>query len=253
MLNQAKLIQKFDTVNGTKFHYSISSLDNAKNIILVHGIGLSSRYMLPLAKELSSKYTVYAIDLPGFGKSESQSGADALNVAVNSLQTFIEQNKITDPILIGNSFGCQVIIKYLKQNSSDAPAVLTGPTINTYERNHVMQIIRWLQNLKNEPTKNLSWIPIKDIIECGIVKVFKVLSVAIKDKPEEGLEKLNNRILFLRGDRDAIAPQKWLEFLANKNKSFSVSEFANAGHALNYNSPKSLAIIIDMFIDSESP
>jgi 2-hydroxy-6-oxonona-2,4-dienedioate hydrolase len=248
MTDNTKLSEKEDTIGETTIHYHVSKYHNAKNIILVHGIGLSSRYMLPLAEELSNKYTVYAIDLPGFGKSGRPSGKYELEVLATSLRGFIEQNGIASPVLIGNSFGCQVIIKYLKRYATNTPAILIGPTMNVFERSYIMQMIRWLQNLKNEPTKKLSWILIKDIVGSGVVRVFKAFDLGIKDKPEDGLDRLNNRILFLRGELDPIVPMRWLKFLANKNKSFSVSELPNAGHALNYSSPKPLANIIDKFI-----
>jgi pimeloyl-ACP methyl ester carboxylesterase len=38
-------------------------------VILVHGLGMSSRYMIPLAKHLAPHIRVYAPDLPGFGLS----------------------------------------------------------------------------------------------------------------------------------------------------------------------------------------
>ena len=48
-------------------------------IILVHGLGVSSRYMRPLAELLAAERSVYMIDLPGFGRSEKP--RRALNIA----------------------------------------------------------------------------------------------------------------------------------------------------------------------------
>ena len=36
-------------------------------VALVHGLGVSSRYMAALARELAPFYRVFAVDLPGFG------------------------------------------------------------------------------------------------------------------------------------------------------------------------------------------
>ena len=38
-------------------------------VVLVHGLVVSSRYMVPTAELLAAHYRVYAPDLPGFGKS----------------------------------------------------------------------------------------------------------------------------------------------------------------------------------------
>ena len=48
-------------------------------VVLVHGLVVSSRYMMPLAELLSLHYRVYVPDLPGFGKSDKP--PRALNVA----------------------------------------------------------------------------------------------------------------------------------------------------------------------------
>jgi pimeloyl-ACP methyl ester carboxylesterase len=38
-------------------------------VVLVHGLGLSGRYMLPVAEPLAPRYPVYMPDLPGFSAS----------------------------------------------------------------------------------------------------------------------------------------------------------------------------------------
>jgi 2-hydroxy-6-oxonona-2,4-dienedioate hydrolase len=37
-------------------------------VILVHGMVISSRYMVPTATELAPLCPVYAVDLPGYGR-----------------------------------------------------------------------------------------------------------------------------------------------------------------------------------------
>ena len=48
-------------------------------VVLVHGLGLSGRYMLPVADRLAPRYPVYLPDLPGFG--DSAKPARALDVS----------------------------------------------------------------------------------------------------------------------------------------------------------------------------
>ncbi|HYH36165.1 MAG TPA: alpha/beta hydrolase [Candidatus Saccharimonadales bacterium] len=238
------------TINGARLHYYTKKHGASGTVILVHGIGVSSRYMLPLAEELAKDSTVYAIDLPGFGKSEKPPESPGLDTLADCLYSFIKQGSISSPTLVGNSFGCQIILRLLKRHPDINPdSVLIGPTMNVYERTHTKQIIRWLQNLRHEPARKFSWILIKDIVECGPFRVFKTLDIGIKDKPEAGLDKIRARILFMRGALDPIAPREWLQFLAAKNPLFTIGELPKAGHALNFNSPGPLARIINDFMD----
>lgn len=81
-------------------------------IILLHGWGSSSRVFEYLATSIEKQYTVYRIDLPGFGKSEEPPHAYHLDDYVLFLRTFIEQLEITTPTLLGHSFGGRISIRY---------------------------------------------------------------------------------------------------------------------------------------------
>ena len=60
------------SVNGLRMH-SLVSVDpvsaDVPAVVLVHGSGLSGRYMIPTAQELTTDFRVYVPDLPGFGDS----------------------------------------------------------------------------------------------------------------------------------------------------------------------------------------
>src|SRR5215218_4481513 len=47
-------------------------------LVLVHGIGVASRFMVPIAEVLAPYHRIFAPDLPGFG--ESAKPAHVLNV-----------------------------------------------------------------------------------------------------------------------------------------------------------------------------
>ena len=62
-----------DRVGGLRVHARFSTQtppEDAPPIIPVHGLGVASRSMVPLAKALALGYRVHAPDLPGFGDSE---------------------------------------------------------------------------------------------------------------------------------------------------------------------------------------
>lgn len=95
-----------------KLHKSIQG--NGPLIVLVHGWGFSSLVWTDIAEQLSSRYTVMCIDLPGFGKSEFDSKID-------SLKSFSEAllNEITEPaIIMGWSLG-GLVAQYLAIHHPD--------------------------------------------------------------------------------------------------------------------------------------
>ena len=62
-----KLQYTLTDVNGLRMH-SLTSIDpvsiDAPVIVLVHGSGLSGRYMIPTALELTADFRVYVPDIP---------------------------------------------------------------------------------------------------------------------------------------------------------------------------------------------
>src|SRR4029450_10984023 len=64
-----RLGSRYRTVGGGRMHERYFESEAAPVLVLVHGIGVSSRYFLPTAGRLAERCTVYAPDLPGFGLS----------------------------------------------------------------------------------------------------------------------------------------------------------------------------------------
>jgi pimeloyl-ACP methyl ester carboxylesterase len=71
---------------------SVTMGGNGPPVLLIHGYAESARMWKPLAKELASRFTVIAPDLPGFGNSsipkdniDMKSAAQRVHTAVNSL------------------------------------------------------------------------------------------------------------------------------------------------------------------------
>ncbi len=97
-------------------------------IVILHGWGLSSRVFAPLVVELRKQHmSVYAPDLPGFGDSVIPDRALTLDDYVSFLEAYFKKNRITEPVIIGHSFGGRVALRYtLVHPKSAAALVLTG-------------------------------------------------------------------------------------------------------------------------------
>src|SRR3954464_3082518 len=59
-------------VQGFKIHTWCSAelRKDRPNLVLVHGLGVSAKYLVPTLGELSDQFNVYAPELPGFGRSD---------------------------------------------------------------------------------------------------------------------------------------------------------------------------------------
>ena len=100
-------------IDQMDIHYLVSGEENKETIILLHGWGASTESYLPIYQYFSKHYQVYAIDLPGFGKSSEPKPTFGVSEYANVIIKFCEKLKIYNPILMGHSFGGRVIIKMI--------------------------------------------------------------------------------------------------------------------------------------------
>ncbi len=92
------------TVNKQRIFYtSKRGTPEAPNIILVHGAG-SSHLGWPAELRQLPDYAVYAVDLPGHGRSDPP-GRDNITAYCDSLDAFIAALKLDNVVLIGHSMG----------------------------------------------------------------------------------------------------------------------------------------------------
>jgi pimeloyl-ACP methyl ester carboxylesterase len=79
-------------------------------VVLVHGFTGSKENWLPLMRELAKSYRVIAPDLPGWGESERQPGADYGPVAQSErLAEFLRALPEKPALLVGHSMGGQIV------------------------------------------------------------------------------------------------------------------------------------------------
>lgn len=121
-------------VDGLWMHYRTAgevAIATRPAVVLVHGLVVSSRYMVPTLKRLARDYRVYAPDLPGFGESEKL--PDSLDVPrlSSALSAWMDAVGLKQAALVGNSMGCQVIVHLAARRPELVEqVVLQAPTMD---------------------------------------------------------------------------------------------------------------------------
>jgi pimeloyl-ACP methyl ester carboxylesterase len=124
-------------VDGRRFHarHVGPEVATASPVVCVHGVGVSSRYMVATMAELASTFDVYAIDLPGFGLTDRPPEVlDVVGLA-DALAGWIQAAGVGRPALLANSVGCQIAVDCaLRYPDRVSRMVLVGPTIDPIAR-----------------------------------------------------------------------------------------------------------------------
>lgn len=97
------------TVNGIKINYEQKG--SGSLIVLLHGWGSNIKLFANLIDLLSQKYTVVAMDMPGFGESEEPPSAWCVDDYVDFVIDFLKDYDNKEIMFLGHSFGGRVIIK----------------------------------------------------------------------------------------------------------------------------------------------
>jgi len=98
----------FINIDGLRINYIDEGA--GENVLLLHGWGASIEAMQPITNALKNKYRVLALDLPGFGLSDTPSTAwDSFNYA-DIVKKFIDILSLKEINLIGHSHGGRVSI-----------------------------------------------------------------------------------------------------------------------------------------------
>jgi 2-hydroxy-6-oxonona-2,4-dienedioate hydrolase len=218
------------------------------SILLVHGLGLSSRYMVPTAMELSPDFDVYAPDLPGFGRSGKPDHVLDVGELAAALIAWMDALDLGRVVALGNSFGCQVIARMaILAPGRLERSILAGPTVDPRGRTTWSQAARLLRDVPWEPPSLLP-MNVRDYLACGPGRLWKTCRLALKDAIEEMLPQMRLPTLVVRGARDPIVPQRWAEEAVRLLPEGHLEVIPGAGHAVNYNSPAKLARLVRKFL-----
>jgi pimeloyl-ACP methyl ester carboxylesterase len=221
----------------------------AATVLLVHGLVISSRYMVPIAERLAARCRVYAVDLPGYGGSAKPPRTPTIAEAADALAAFMDALDLGAAHVLGNSYGCQVAAEFAVRHPERVRRlVLQGPTINPHERGLWTQLALWLKDLRYEPL-GLNLLMARDWWAAGLDLGIGTIREALADRIEAKLPAIRAPTLIVRGGRDPKIPQYWAEEAAALLPDGQLRVVPGYGHCLIYTAPLELMRVIGPFLD----
>lgn len=240
-------------VGGLLLHSRVSINSSSTNppLILVHGLGVSSRYMIPLAERLASHFKVYAPDLPGFGRNDQPRRTLNLIELADALAAWMRACELDGASVLANSIGCQIVAELAIRHAELVERIiLVSPTVDQRARRVFPQFFRLLLDIPREPVL-LPFIALVDYLQAGLGRVAQTFGYALQDRVEEKLPHIGQPTLVVRGERDPIVSQGWAEEVARLLPKSRLVIIPGAAHGVNYNSPEQLARITLDFLKAE--
>jgi len=229
---------------------------DAPVVILVHGLAVSSAYMVPTAVRLAPDFAVYAPDLPGFGASDSPTEALDVPRLADALVAWMDAAGIGQAMLVGNSLGCQIIVSVAVRHPERVRRlVLQGPTVDRFARSLPRQLARLLLDVPREhPTQPL--LQARDYLRFGVGRTLATFRFARRDRIEDRLPLVRAPTLVVHGERDLIVSRRWVDEVTALLPTARLVVLPGAAHTPNYSTPTTFVRAIRPFLeraDDEGP
>ncbi|GGH95218.1 alpha/beta fold hydrolase [Arthrobacter liuii] len=210
--------------------------------ILIHGIGVSHRYLRRLHGELASDAPTYSLDLPGFAGTPKPGRP----LSVEDYGAFIAQalkaSGITSYILVGHSMGVQFAIEAALYAPGQAQRlVLMGPVVDSRHRSVPRQGMALFLDALLRESAGSNWIVFTDYFRCGPRWYSTELPVMMAYPTEQRLAGITVPVLVLRGNHDQVAGADWSLRLAQAVPQGSFAEIPRAGHVVQHLRPQPVA------------
>jgi 2-hydroxy-6-oxonona-2,4-dienedioate hydrolase len=238
-------------VDDLKLHARISvdpAPDEHSSVVLVHGLGMSSRYMVPLLEHLAREFRVYAPDLPGFGLSDKPPRALTVPELADCLYGFMQAMGLRRAALVGNSLGCEIVVEFANRYPGLADRlVLQGPTPDLDARSVYRQAALLVLTGLFERW-SLAWVAVSDYFRGGVRRYIATYRNMMEHRIGHKLGHVQAPTLVVWGTRDYLIPYTTVEQMARALPDSKLVVVRGAAHGMNYSHPCCFVAAISPFL-----
>ena len=212
--------------------------------MLVHGYGVSGRYMLPLARSLAPSFSVFVPDLPGYGRSQRPRTPLGIADLAAALAGWLDAAGLQRPAFVANSMGCQIVTELaVRLPGRVGPMVLIGPTVDPQRRAARHQLLGGLRDAAREP-RSLLALAARDDVVFGVGALLATARSALADRIEQRLPLVAQPTVVVRGEDDGFVGQSWAETAAALLPRGRLVVVPREPHAVHYTRPDLIARIV---------
>ena len=237
----------------------------APQVVLVHGMVVAGRGMVPLARVLAGRgLCVHVPDLPGFGRSDATRHARDVDATAASLASWIDRADLAGAAVLGNSFGTQVAAAAVADAGAPVSRlVLLSPTIDPRltrgwtrllpaghgdcaERRRRGPLARVLHDVlvpESGPgaEATLRSLVLREYLAAGPARVVSTYRHALRDDIALRMGRLRVPVLVVRPTEDRFSTASWVRALAASAPEGTYAELHGVDHDGQFTAPADVA------------
>lgn len=246
---------------AAELYYSLSD-NGAKNkipVVLIHGAGGSHLFWPPQIRRLPG-YCIYAIDLPGHGKSGG-TGQQTISGYAQAVLTWLESIGWHRAVFVGHSMGGAIAITIALEHPEQvvglgligtaarlrvAPLLLESTSSPTTFLNAIDTIIAWSFSPQS-PARLIESVTKRMAEMRPSVLHGDFLACDTFDETQR-ISQIRQPTLIICGADDRMTPLRNSQFLADNLPAARLEIIPNAGHMVMLEQPAQVAAALEDFL-----
>lgn len=254
-------MEKDITVRGVCLHYT-DSQQGAHTIILMHGWGCDHTTLASVERvALQCGYRVINVDFPGFGRSQEPSEVWGVEAYTAQIEDFIKELGITNPTLLGHSFGGRVGILYASRHDDvnalilvDAAGIKPHRTLKYYWKVYTFKAMKRLMYLfygRENAEKRLDARRAKagssDYASASPM-MRRILSRVVNEDLTDRMPHIKAPTLLIWGENDTATPIADARKMERLIPGAGLVSFPGCGHYSFLDNPGQFAAVLRSFL-----
>ena len=252
------VVEQQINISGLNIRYKKTGKGNP--VVLLHGWGCDLHIFEKAQAALSENFLVYAIDFPGFGKSDDPNEVWGVEKYTQFIEDFFQAKNINNPVLIGHSFGGRVSILFASRNEAKK-IVLVGSAgvkpkkklsyyFKVYSYKSMKALIKLIYGQEKGETVLEKYRRKRGSADyqntSGVMR--KVLVKIVNEDLKEVMPKIKAPALLLWGENDDATPVADAKIMEQLIPNAGLVVFKNAGHYCFLEKSNEFLIIVNNFL-----
>ncbi len=229
-----------------------------KNLIMLHGWGADASTFWPIVDLLKNNFTLWLLDLPGFGRSELPKKTFATLDFAKIIAEFIKVNNIKKPVILGHSYGGKVAIKLTSLYPNLIDKLILESSSGIIRKKSAFQILifpivktahfllpnigSYKKKLRTKLYKKLE----SDYADAGNMKA--IFLNTLKEDLTSDIEKIQTETLLIWGEKDKVVPLRYGKKIYRLIKNSKLVTLEDIGHFPHIKWPERVAYYVKDFI-----
>ncbi|GAA3555147.1 alpha/beta hydrolase [Microlunatus spumicola] len=219
------------------------------DVVMVHGLGVSNRYLLPSLRAFAREHRVFAPDLPGVGRSSRPERDLSMVELADGLSAWMDEVGVGRAVLVGHSLGCQVVAQIAARHPDRVAAVvLTSPAPDPGRGSVARQAWGLLVDGGRERL-GMVLIAATDYPRVGIGGMLGALRASARRQAQPDVQRIDQPTLVVRGGRDPLVSAAWAQHLEDVFPDARVVTLPDAPHGVPYSATTAFVEVVHAFVD----